>query len=227
MQRHKLSQSIAQKTHKLPLLRAHNCMHLCSGDTVGAFIEFPQSFEDTPVSFGHNQTSKSAMPSQWISNKILEIATLCETLSFSERPLIVPVPDAILTDQHSLDACLKAATQTRLCNQELSLELTDAAITLHPEEAHAFVHAFRRKGFRVSVDARKSWSNELPGQDWLMVDTLRFNAKDLEANPDIETLIAVAVSAGVAIVAERAYWREGEYLARLGIDYGLYPRTDS
>ena len=60
-----------------------------------------------------------------------------------------------------------------------------------------------------------------------MVDTLRIRAKDIDTNPDLEDLIETAASAGVAIVAEQPYWRDGDYLARMGVDYGINPRTDS
>lgn len=144
-----------------------------------------------------------------------------------ERPLVLPVPASALSDPDMLDACNHAAAQTRLCNQEISFELTDAAITARPENARIFMHTFRRKGFRVSIDARKSWQSNLPAHDWLLIDTLRLHATSLESEPSLESYIGAASQAGVAIVAQAPYWRDGEYLASLGIDYGLSPRTDA
>lgn len=227
MQRQKLTPHSPHQGQTTPHLRAHNCVHLCSGDTVGAVIEYAQNFEDTPVSFTSGNTQTQTRPSDWVGEKILDAAVMCETIEYTERPLVMPVPAMVLNDPLILDACIRATAQTRLCNQEISLELTDAAITLYREEAHALCHALRRKGFRVSVDARKSWAGDLPGTDWLMVDTLRIRAEDIDTNPDIEDLIETAASAGVAIIAERPYWRDGDYLARMGVNYGINPRTDS
>ncbi len=227
MQRQKLAKPQPNRGQTTPQIRAHNCIHLCSGDTVGAIVEYAQNFEDTPIVFPSGNELIQTSPSDWVGEKILDVAAMCETIECNERPLVMPVPAMVLADPLTLDACIKATAQTRLCHQEISLELTDSAITLHTEEAHAFCHMMRRKGFRVSVDARKTWENDLPGTDWLMVDTLRVRAKDIDTQRDIEDLIEVAASAGVAIIAEQAHWRDGEYLARMGIDYGTKPRADS
>lgn len=227
MQRQKLSSPLSRQGQTTPHVRAHNCLHLSSGDTVGAVIEYAQNFEDTAVVFASGTTLTHTRPSDWVGEKILDVAAMCETIDYTERPLVMPVPAMVLTDPFIVEACIKAAAQTRLCHQEISLELTDAAITLHTEDAHTFVHMLRRKGFRVSVDARKSWAGNLPGTDWLMVDTLRIRAQDLDTNPELDHLIETAAAAGVAIIAEQPYWRDGDYLATLGIDYAINPRTDS
>jgi len=210
-----------------PFIRPHTCMHLCSGDAVGAFIEYAHSFEDKPALLSKSDVHTHQTAANWIASKIEDIASMCDTLDYTERPLVLPVPARTLIDDDVLESCTYAAAQTRLCHQEMSLEITDAAISAHTEEATTFMHTFRRKGFRVSVDARRSWAAELPAECWLLVDTLRLRAQDIETEPALQDVIDLASSAGVAIVAERAFWRDGEYLARMGIDYALKPRADA
>jgi len=40
-------------------------------------------------------------------------------------------------------------------------------------------------------------------------------------------MIAGAVDAGVSIIADKPKWRDGDYLANMGIEYGVQPRTDA
>lgn len=202
-------------------------MHLCSGDAVGAFMEYAYNFEDKPALLSNSDIKTHHTAASWIASKIIDMASMCDMIDYIERPLILPVPARTLIDNDVLEFCTNAAAQTRLCHQEISLEITDAAISAHTEEAVTFMHTFRRQGFRVSVDARKSCAGELPGECWLLVDTLRLRAQDIEVEPALQDMIGLASSAGVAIVAERALWRDGEYLARMGIDYALKPRTDA
>ena len=131
MQRQKLAKPQPNRGQTTPQIRAHNCIHLCSGDTVGAIVEYGQNFEDTPIVFPSGNELIQTSPSDWVGEKILDVAAMCETIECNERPLVMPVPAMVLADPLTLDACIKATAQTRLCHQEISLELTDAAITLH------------------------------------------------------------------------------------------------
>ena len=67
----------------------------------------------------------------------------------------------------------------------------------------------------------------MPGHTWLMIDTLRINANEVDLYEDLEDLVEMARAAGVAIVAQKPYWRDGEYLDSIGIQYGLMPKTDA
>lgn len=209
-------------------LRVNPAVHLCSGDLVGAFVEHAVKFEDTPA-LSLRPTTLENRPSaaKWVAEKITELATYCDTTGNTERPLILPIPGIALADAETIDAAVHAAGQTRLCHQEISFELTDAALCAAPAYAEAFIKAARKLGFRVSIDARTSHDASLSPTTWLMIDTLRLRTNDLETQPSLDSKVEIAASAGVAIVAENPFWREGEYLARLGIDYGLSPRTDA
>lgn len=223
-----------ERAHKLEIsarranpLRVNPAVHLCSGDTVGAFVEYAEMFEDRPVFAA--RMAKAASPSaiDWVADRISDLAIYCETTCTTERPLILPVPGICLTETGMIESCVHAAAQTRLCHQELSFEITDTALATSAHKMRPLLQAFRQRGFRVSIDSRRSWSAEISGECWLMIDTLRVRADDIGQDQDLDRRIETAATAGVAIVAEHARWRDGDLLSDRGIDYGLFPRADA
>lgn len=216
-----------QSKSRTASIRLTSAIHLCSGDTVGAFVEHARGFDDKPSFIRKGLRAAETDATRWVADKIRDIAVLCETLCFADRPLILPIPACALTDAHLLDAVTKSISQTRLCHQEISFELPDAALATAGQHVYDFISTFRKNGFRVSIDARKSWISEFSGHTWLMIDTLRINAAEIDVDSDLEIMIETARSAGVAIVAEKPFWRDGDYLASIGIDYGLKPRADA
>lgn len=208
-------------------LRLRPAIHLRSGDTVGAFTECPRGYDERPVFTSGLKPTKPALASEWVANQIAALGALCTLTDCMDRPLILPVPAAAITDPNMVDACVTAAAQTRLCNQELSFEFTDADLSRLGDGLPNFIRIFRQRGFRVSIDARKSWVLDLSAPGWLMIDTMRVRSTDIDDDCDLDEQIETARSAGVAIIAERALWRDGEYLASRGIDYALMPRADA
>ena len=111
-----------------------------------------------------------------------------------------------------------------LCPQEISFEIADATLVNHTQDAYGMMQAFRRRGFRVSVDARKCWQSALPPHAWLMVDTLRIDQASLSFDDKLEDYLEIARDAGVSIVADRPAWRDGYYLETFGVQYGVDPK---
>jgi len=208
-------------------IRIKPSMHLCSGDAVGAFAEHARTFDERPV-FTHDAgRSAHLSPAEWVVRSVSDLAVICQTLSYNERPIVLPIPACAFSQPGLVDACDHAIAQTQFANQEISFEITDAAAAATGALLQNMITAFRKKGFRISIDARKSWTSRMPAPCWLMIDTLRICPHHIETEAELEDMISIARSAGVAIVAQKPHWRDGEYLASLGIDYGLNPRTDS
>jgi len=208
-------------------IRIKPSMHLCSGDAVGAFAEHASAFDERPKFTHAAHTSEQASPAAWIARSISDLAVICDTLSYNERPIVLPIPACALSQPGLIEACNQAVAQTRFANQEISFEITDAVATTTGVLLQNIITNFRRNGFRVSIDARKSWSARLPATCWLMIDTLRVHPHHIDTEADLEDMIDIARTAGVAIVAQKPHWRDGDYLASLGIDYGLSPRADA
>lgn len=208
-------------------IRIKPAMHLCTGDAVGAFAEHARGFEDRPKFNMGSNTKPQINVLDWISRSIQDLAVICETLAYNERPIILPIPASALSQPGLIEACTQAIAQTRFAHQEISFEIKDCAIASSTYSLQWLITNFRKIGFRVSIDARKSWAATLPAPCWLMIDTLRVFPHQMDTETELEDMIANARAAGVAIVAEKPFWRDGEYLASLGIDYGLSPFADA
>jgi hypothetical protein len=74
---------------------------------------------------------------------------------------------------------------------------------------------------------RRSWQTPLNDALRLLIDTIRVDARALETNGDLLDLVEVADASGILIVAENAHWRDGEYLANIGVHAATRPRTDA
>ena len=60
-----------------------------------------------------------------------------------------------------------------------------------------------------------------------MVDSLRISGDHIELDQALDDMVANATEAGVSIVVDKPKWRDGDYLAKMGIEYGVQPRLDA
>ncbi len=205
-------------------------VHLQTGETVILLAETEKRFEEravfgrvAPAAEGGGATSS---PAAWLAEHIKAIALDAHNHT-TERPIIVSAPLAALIHPDTAMACDAAIGRTRLCPQEICIEIADAALALPTPEVQTGIEGLRRCGFRVSLDATRSWQSPLSNSLRLLLDSLRIDARCLENEPELEDRVEAAAAAGMTIIAENAPWRDGDYLASLGIDYALRPRADA
>lgn len=208
----------------LPSIRFRPSVHLLSGDLVGAYVDLRCKFEDRP-SFHLHETSSRI--SDWVADTLKSVCKLATEDNMVERPIVLPLPAASFGNTDIVTTCSNVMANSRLCPQEFCFELTDSALVEDPKHITAFFRSFRQRGFRIGVDARKSWQANIAPSTWLMVDTLRVTLPTDHVDVDLVNQIEAARAAGVAVVAEKVLWRDGERLADLGIEYALDPRTDA
>lgn len=208
----------------LQSVRFHPAVHLNTGDLVGAFAETPFAFEDRPR-FG--MTMSKPIIADWVSNALMELCRTVTAEDIRERPIIMSLPAAALGDRDVVSACVDVMAGSRLCPQEICFEITDAALVASSCDVTGYFRSFRQRGFRIAIDARTSWQCEIPTSTWLMVDTLRVRFDRNEMSVELAARLDIARAAGVAIVAEKARWRDGEQLSEMGIEYALHPRADA
>jgi EAL domain-containing protein (putative c-di-GMP-specific phosphodiesterase class I) len=203
-------------------------MHLTSGESVTLFAESEKRFEERAV-FGRAaraaERSEPASPSQWLAGQVERIANDAHNRT-DVRPVIIPAPLATLLDDDTALACDAAIRRTRLCPQEICIEIKDAALALPSKDAQTGIEALRRVGFRVSLDATRSWQAPLSTALRLLLDSIRIDASLLELEPELEKRVEAASACGMSVIAEKANWRDGDYLASMGIEYGMRPRAD-
>ena len=205
-------------------------MHLETGDAVLLFAEAEKRFEERAV-FGRvalaAERSEAASPAQWIAERVEDVAhdAHCRT---TERPVIVPIPMAALIHADTATACDAAVSRTRLCPQEICLEVDDAALaTPSNQNAMEGIEALRRCGFRVSLNASRSWQAPLCYSLRVLLDSMRVDARKIETDEDLLDRIDAAASSGMLVIAENAHWRDSNFLNELGVEYGFRLKADA
>lgn len=212
-----------QKVH----YRFHPVMHLVDGASYGAVCEMSEQFEDR-VSFGHAPAGRGAEdPAKWLSDRLAEVASAAHRFDQRLRPIIVPAPLAALSHPNAAIGCDATIRRTSLCQQEICLEFEDTAFAGCDADCVQRVAHFRRHGFRVSIDMRKSWQTPLSDGLRLLIDTIRVDAREIEMNDALMDVCEVASASGIIIVAENARWRDGEFFARNGIEAGTKILADA
>ncbi len=209
-------------------IRLTPVVHLITGETVNVVAETPAQF-DEQVRFGpigERVMAERPSPAEWLANQIEAIAFTAHAHA-DARPIIVPTPIACLIDQQTPLLCDAAVRRTPICAQEICLEASDADLSVPNADVRKGIENLRRKGFRVSVNATQSCEAHLSTALRLLLDNIRINGRDLDGNAALEDKVEAAQACGMAVIAENAAWRDGEYLATLGIEYGIRPLADA
>lgn len=222
-------QSVPQKAgrHEIMHYRFDPVMHLEDGGSLGSRCEMSSDFEER-VSFGPaSLLEEAADPAVWLSERLTDIAGLAHEFGAGNRPILVPAPVAALQHANTPIACDAAIRRTTLCQQEICLEFPDAALASDPEESVRRVAQFRRRGFRVAIDMRRTWQTPLHDSLRLMIDTIHINAEAWHKNEDLREVCDEAACSGILIVADQAAWRDGEWFVKNGVSGTVRPRSDA
>ncbi|KCZ94593.1 EAL domain-containing protein [Hyphomonas johnsonii] len=210
-----------------PAFRFHQVVHLLSGDPLGQICESPVQFEERAAFGPVTGNLPDSNPAKWLSDQLVRVASATHGQSIGHRPILVPAPLAALAHSNTAVACDAAIRRTSLCQQEICLEFADAAFAGGVTDYVSRVGLLRRHGFRIAIDMRRSWQTPMNDALRLLVDTIRIDARAIDTNPDLVEIVEVADASGILIVAEHAHWRDGEYLADLGIHAASRPKADA
>lgn len=211
-------------------IRLTPVLHLESGEEAGLLAEVERNYEERAV-FGRANRLRQAMaverqPAVWFGQSLQRFIGLAHNHA-GTRPLLVPVPQAAFIDQ---DLCLladAAIRQTPLCHQEVCLDISDSTILAAGKTGQRTLEGLLRMGFRLSLDATRSWQASLSLNLRLLFESYRISARALEEDSQILSRLEAADAAGLRIIASHASWHEASYLERLGIRYGLRPSLNS
>ncbi|MBY9067887.1 EAL domain-containing protein [Hyphomonas sp. WL0036] len=208
-------------------LRFVPVVHLLAGDMLGMAAEEAIEFEER-VSFGPaGLKAPEADAAKWLADRLSRIASAAwEDMSIG-RPILVPAPMAALSNANTAVACDAAIRRTSMCQQEFCLMFPDTAFAAETVDCASRVARLRKAGFRVGIDMRRSWHTPLTEGLRLMIDTIRVDADELEASPDLQEIVMVARESGILVVADNANWRDGTFLEETGIAGAVAPRTDA
>jgi hypothetical protein len=208
-----------------PRIRFRSVVRLSDGEAFGTHAESDINFEDT---FHPKHLTGAPLPSAaaWLGDLIERAGRLAQETNQMLRPLSILAPMAALSDQDAPMAAEAGVARAGLLPQEIRLDFCDASVCSLEDMALDRVDAFRRRGFRVGLDARKSWRTPMGARARMTFEAVRLDPSRCEALEIPMTRLEVAAAEGVALIAENVRWRDADDLAELGISFAVTPRAD-
>ena len=140
-------------------------------------------------------------------------------LEFTDEMDRVHTQDAL---HWSVDAHVEGSPEART----VIIEVGDATLSQSKSDILKSIEALRRRGFRVGVNATRSWCTPLDTHLRLLLDSVRIDALKVWSEADLLNRIEAASACGMAVIAENARYRDGEKLASVGIELARAPRVD-
>lgn len=208
-----------------PLIRFRHVVRLADGEAFGVHAESDINFEDT---FHPKHLTGAPLPSAagWLGDLIERTGRLAQESGQTLRPIAILCPMAALSDQDAPMAAEAGIARAGLLPQEVRLDFCDASVCALEDLALDRVDAFRRRGFRVGLDARKSWRTPMGARARMTFEAVRLDPSRCEALEIPMTRLEVAAAEGVALIAENVRWRDADQLAELGVSFAVAPRAD-
>ncbi len=208
-----------------PRLRFRPVVRLSDGSAFGMHAEADIAFEDT---FRARHLTDVDLPSAagWLGDLIERACRLAQDTQTMPRPMSILAPMAALADKDAPMAAEAAVARAGALAQEIRLDFSDASVCALEDLALDRVDAFRRRGFRVGLDARTSWRTAMGARARLTFEAVRLDPSRCEVLEIPMTRIEVASADGIALIAENVRWRDAEKLADMGVHFAVSPRAD-
>lgn len=207
-------------------LRFRPVVKLEDGAAFGMHAETDIAFEDT-LSPRHFTEQNLPSASGWLGDIIERCGKLARDTDTRLRPISVTAPMAALADRDAPMAAEAGVMRAGLLAQEIRIDFPDTSVVALEDLAMDRIDLFRRRGFRVGLDARKSWRTPMGARARMTFEAVRVDPARLEAFDIPMSRLEVAAADGVALIAENIRWRDAEKLAEIGVHYALAPRADS
>jgi hypothetical protein len=216
----------APVAERAPRLRFKPIVRMADGASHGLQVESDLKFEDM---FRPRHLSDAELPSAaaWLGDLIERAARLAQDTDFRQRPIVITAPMAALADPDTPMAAEAGALRAGVLPQEIRIDFCDASVSGLEDLAMDRLDAVRKRGFRLGLDARKSWRTPMNARARMTFEAVRLDPFGLEALDIPMSRLEVASTDGVALIAENVHWRDVEKLAESGIHFGLSPKMDS
>ncbi len=211
---------------RLPRLRFKPIVRMEDGAAFGAHVEAEFQFEDT---FRPRHLSDAEHPSaaSWLGDIIERVGRMARESDNRLRPISITAPMAVLADRDAPMAAEAGVRRGGLLPQEIRIDFVDASVSALEDLAMDRLDAFRKRGFRVGLDARRSWHTPMNARARQTFEAVRLEPNHRDALDIPLSRIEAAAADGVALIAENVHWREAETLADLGVHFAMTPRADS
>jgi hypothetical protein len=206
-----------------PRLRFRPIVRLADGAELG--MQAQADREHGEARFGRH-ASELEGPAAWLGAMLERAARLAAESRVETRPLAITAPAAALFDRDAPLAAEAAAMRTSVLPNEIRIDFLDASVAALDDLAMDRLDSFRRRGFRVGLDARRGWTTPMNARARATFDAVRLDlASRVMLDPPVGRL-EVAAADGLALIADNARWRDAGALADLGVAYAIAPRAD-
>lgn len=216
----------APVVERVPRLRFKPVVRLHDGASFGLQLETDIAFEDT-FHPRHLAGAELPSPAAWLGNLIERAAKLAQDDDYRQRPISISAPMGALADLDTPMACEAGALRSKLLPQEFRIDFCDASICAMEDLALDRLDAIRKRGFRVGLDARRSWRTPMNARARMTFEAVRLDPCGCAASDIPLSRLEAAAADGVALVADNVHWRDADRLAESGIGFALAPKMDS
>lgn len=213
-------------TNRESKIRFAKIQDLKSGEVVGIDAQTDTSFEETALFGFASGQSKQESPAQWLGDQIEKVGLLAEQQKNLDRPISIVAPLAALAHPDAPMAAEAGARRANICLQEIRIEFQDAAIYEAEDIAPAYIESFFSRGFRIGIDATKSWRSPFGAYLSSVVEAVRLDARTVQDLPSTTDRIENAYGSGAMLFVENANWTEAEELSNQGVKYAVSPRLN-
>jgi hypothetical protein len=111
--------------------------------------------------------------------------------------------------------------------QEFRIDFLDASVTALEDLALDSIDTFRVRGFRVGLDARRTWRTTMGARARATFEAVRIDPERLVIEEVPLSRLEAASADGVAIVAHNVLRRDADALAEIGVFYAAAPQSDA
>lgn len=220
------NETVAPKVRE-PRLRFLPVVRLDDGASFGLQAETDGAFEDVAPDFGCNYSEARESAGEWLGDLIERTARLAKDLNQQARPISVMAPFAALTDPDAPMAAEAGAHRANVLPQEIRIDFVDASLASLEDLAMDRIEAFRARGFRIGLDARKTWHTPMSARARMTLEAILIDPQTLKSQDIPVTRMEIAAAEGVALIAQNVRWRDAEELAAIGVHFAVAPRTDA
>lgn len=211
---------------RLPELAFRPIVRLDDGAAFGVHADTEFAFEDT-CSLRHMSDAEHPSAAQWLGDVINRACRSADDLTRARRPISVTAPLAALSDRDSAMAAEAGARRSGLLPQEVRIDFIDGSVCALDDIALDRLESFMRRGFRIGLDARRSWKTSMGARARALFEAVRIDPSRFEALDIQPARLEVCAGEGVAIIADNVRWRDCDHLATLGVRYAVAPRADA
>ena len=214
------------KADRVPKLRFTPVLSLETGEAICTAAQTDMAYEEHAF-FGFASGEEFACPANWLGNLIEQAGRLATMRGELNRPIVIVAPAAALTHPDAPMAAEAGAMRANMCCQEFRLEFSDGALADEDVTAYEYLFGFRRRGFRLGIDARASWRSPYESAARALIEAVRFDGRTLDILETNLDRFDVACEDGILLYACEVEWRDAERLRGYGLTHALSPRADA